>query len=209
MTILWDWNGTLLADVPLVVRVDNQVFAAHGYPSITQEAYLRAFRFPVIDYYRALGVADNDFPAIARDFAEVYAARFDECSLRPDAAETVRRFPAAGFRQAIISASQLDQLREQVARFPALNGMFADILGLGDIYAVSKVALARDYLARSALNPADAVFLGDTGHDAEVATAIGCRCLLISGGHQPDEVLASAGAPILPSLTAAADLLGA
>ena len=31
MTILWDWNGTLLSDVPLVVKINNEVFARHGY----------------------------------------------------------------------------------------------------------------------------------------------------------------------------------
>ena len=30
MTILWDWNGTLLDDVPLVVKINNEVFARHG-----------------------------------------------------------------------------------------------------------------------------------------------------------------------------------
>lgn len=208
MTILWDWNGTLLADVPLVVHVDNLVFAAHGYPPITQEQYRRVFRFPVRDFYRDLGVGDDAFDAVARAFSAGYTAHFDECALRPDAAETVRRFHLAGYRQVIISASQVDQLREQVARFPALDGMFDEILGLGDVYAASKVSLARDYLARSGMIPADAVFLGDTSHDAEVASAIGCRCLLISGGHQLDEALAATGAQVLPSLSSAADLLG-
>jgi len=77
--------------------------------------------------------------------------------------------------QAIISASQVDQLRAQVVKFPELDDMFDDILGLGDVYAVSKVQLAKDYLSRKGYDPADTVFLGDTSHDAEVARAIGCR----------------------------------
>ena len=39
---------------------------------------------------------------------------------------------------------------------------------------------------------------------------IGCRCLLISGGHQCDAVLRQVpGVEVLPSLRAAADVLGA
>ena len=100
--------------------------------------------------------------------------------------------------------------RRALAQFPELNGMFDDILGLGDVYAVSKVQLAKDYLSRKGYDPADTVFLGDTSHDAEVARAIGCRCLLISGGHQCDAVLRQVpGVEVLPSLRAAADVLGA
>ena len=45
MTILWDWNGTLLSDVPLVVKINNEVFARHGYRLTSEEEYRRIFRF--------------------------------------------------------------------------------------------------------------------------------------------------------------------
>ena len=208
MTIFWDWNGPLVADVPLVVRVNNEVFARHGYRQTTQEEYRRLFRFPVIDYYRDLGVKDEDFPAIAREWNEGYVAGFHEVPLAPGAVEALRRFRQAGFRQVIVSASQRDQLRRQVVSFPELEGLFDEVLGLHDVYAVSKVQLAKDYLAQSGVDSADAVFLGDTNHDAEVARAIGCRCCLISGGHQNDEVLSHSGAPVLKSLTELYPLLG-
>ena len=194
MTILWDWNGTLLSDVPLVVKINNEVFARHGYRLTSEEEYRQIFRFPVKDYYTDIGVTDEDFPLVAKEWNEGYVANFHD----------------AGFHQAIISASQVDQLRAQVVKFPELDDMFDDILGLGDVYAVSKVQLAKDYLSRKGYDPADTVFLGDTSHDAEVARAIGCRCLLISGGHQCDAVLRQVpGVEVLPSLRAAADVLGA
>ena len=209
MTILWDWNGTLLSDVPLVVKINNEVFARHGYRLTSEEEYRRIFRFPVKDYYTDIGVTDEDFPLVAKEWNEGYVANFHLAQLHQTAAEAVHRFHDAGFHQAIISASQVDQLRAQVVKFPELDGMFDDILGLGDVYAVSKVQLAKDYLSRKGYDPADTVFLGDTSHDAEVARAIGC-CLLISGGHQCDAVLRQVpGVEVLPSLRAAADVLGA
>ena len=44
-TVFWDWNGTLVADVPLVVRVNNQVFANHGFRFTDEEEYRRLFAF--------------------------------------------------------------------------------------------------------------------------------------------------------------------
>lgn len=209
MTVMWDWNGTLIADVPHVVNINNQVFTAHGYPETTCEDYRSRFRFPVKDYYLEYGVTEEDFAVIAEEWNRSYVAGFDAVPLAPGAAEAVRRFHNAGFRQVILSASQIDQLREQVRRFRELDGMFDDVLGIGDVYASSKVQIARDYLKISDVDPKDAVFIGDTSHDAEVAGAIGVRCLLISGGHQTDEVLRQTGATVLPSLSDALDMLGA
>lgn len=208
MTILWDWNGTLLSDVPLVVKINNEVFAAHGYRDTSIEEYRRLFCFPVINYYTALGIQPEDFPAIAREWNAGYVRNFHLASLHQGTADTVRRFQQAGFHQVIISASQVDQLRAQVALFPELTDVFDEVLGLGDVYAASKVQLAKDYLARSGVKARDAVFISDTTHDAEVAQAIGCRCILISGGHQEDAILREAtNATLVPDMESAANLL--
>ena len=209
MTVLWDWNGTLIADVPHVVNVNNVVFDAYGYKNTTAEEYRSLFRFPVRDYYLAYGVTAEDFPLIAREWNRIYVEGFDQVPLAPHVPETLRRFRAAGFRQVILSASQVDQLRAQVSRFRELDGMFDEVLGIGDVYASSKVQIAKDYLTRSGVSPEDAVFIGDTSHDAEVAQAIGVRCFLISGGHQNDDVLAKTGATVLAKLSDAFDILGA
>ena len=129
MTILWDWNGTLLSDVPLVVKINNEVFARHGYRLTSEEEYRQIFRFPVKDYYTDIGVTDEDFPLVAKEWNEGYVANFHLAQLHQTAAEAVHRFHDAGFHQAIISASQVDQLRAQVVKFPELDGMFDDILG--------------------------------------------------------------------------------
>ena len=58
------------------------------------------------------------------------------------------------------------------------------MLGLADIYGVSKVQLGTDYLRRTGIDPAACVMVGDTDHDAAVAAAIGATCVLYTGGHQ-------------------------
>ena len=88
---------------------------------------------------------------------------------------------------------------------PHVFGQIAAANALSDIYAISKVQMGVDYMKRSGLSPEEAVFLGDTLHDAETAHAMGCACLLISGGHQPDATLRTAGVPVLPSLREAGD----
>ena len=49
--------------------------------------------------------------------------------------------------------------------------------------------------------------IGDSVHDYEVAQALGVRCVLQSGGHQPPEKLRETGAPVVRMREAAALIL--
>ena len=204
-TILWDWNGTLIDDVELAVRIDNELFPQWGYPGTTVEEYRSLFTFPVKDYYLALGVKEEDFPPLAQAWFDEYTRLFPGTPLHRDAAEAIARFRDSGFSQVILSASREQELRQQVDSYPELRGQFQQILGLNHHLATSKVELARTFLRESGIRPEDCWFLGDSCHDAEAAAAIGCRCLLIEGGHQSRERMLSANVPVLASRTLAVD----
>lgn len=198
--ILWDWNGTLLDDVQAAVDVNNEIFPRFGFPPPGGVPdYHRVFRFPVREYYRDLGVTDDIFPAVANAWSEGYMDKSRGCSLQKHALEALEAFRQAGFHQAILSASKEDYLHEQISRFP-IGGYFQAALGLSHIYATSKVDLAKGFLNSHHVDPRQTVFLGDTLHDAEVAEAIGCDCLLIEGGHQARPTLLDAGVPVFENL---------
>ena len=199
-TVFWDWNGTLVADVPLVVRVNNQVFARYGLRPTDEAEYRRLFCFPVQQYYEKMGVSPEMYRRIAGEWSRAYHDQFPGTPLTPWAAETARRLREAGLRQVILSASQQELLLEQLGQYPELAGCFQQVLGLGDVYAASKVQRGVDFLKEAGIPGEEAVFLGDTLHDGETARAMGCRCLLIAGGHQREEDLRAAGETVLPTL---------
>lgn len=82
-----------------------------------------------------------------------------------------------------LSASRRDYLIEQV-RARGLEDYFTELLGLQDIYGASKVQVGKDWLRNSGVDPAACVMVGDTTHDAEVAAAMGTKCVLCTSGHQ-------------------------
>ena len=49
--------------------------------------------------------------------------------------------------------------------------------------------------------------IGDTLHDADVAHAMGCHCILVCGGHQLPETLKTAGVPVANTIQDAAKLI--
>lgn len=203
-TIIWDWNGTLLDDVALCARLLDELLARHGYrPLGDVEAYRGVFGFPIRDYYQRAGFdfSRHPYEDLAAEWFAAYTAARLRCPLQPGARRVLSALQGNGVRQVILSASQQDALEAEVAHF-GLTSYFDELLGLGDFYAHSKVARGTAWLTASGLDPAEALLVGDTLHDWEVARAMGAGCVLFSGGHQPLRTLAAAGAPVISRLQA-------
>lgn len=193
-TVLWDFNGTLLDDVEICVDCLNTLLNNHGMKSKTESEYKKIFTFPIKEYYRRAGFDFEkvDYDTLAREWTDYYKTRKD-LVLFDGAKKTLEALAEHGLSQNIISASEKSALFEQT-HFLGIDGFFAEMLGLDNIHARSKEALAKSWREK---NPnAKAVFIGDTTHDCEVAKAIGADCLLIPNGHQTREILEKTGATI-------------
>src|SRR5213594_1857925 len=73
--LVWDWNGTLLDDLDLVVTATNAAFAAVGGPVVTADEHRRDYRRPIVDYYsHVLGrpVERHEFLRLDRVFHDAY-----------------------------------------------------------------------------------------------------------------------------------------
>ena len=203
--VIWDWNGTLLNDLDYAIGVRNRVFPAFGLPCISKpEEYQEQFTFPVRLYYERAGVTDENFDAVAHAWMDEYVRGCASVPLHPDALDTLKRLRAAGVKQVILTASPQPVILEQLSYYP-LEGYFDEVLGLGDIYARSKEAVGCAYLERCGVEPDKTVMIGDTLHDAEVAKAMGTRCILVSRGHHTARMLHTAGVDVADSLAQAAD----
>ena len=199
-TILWDWNGTLLDDVQVSFDCLNDMLRQYHKPEIPAvDDYRAIFRFPVKDYYRLAGIGDDLFDEVAPLWMADYMAHEGVCQLRQETAETLRAFHQAGFRQVILSASKRENLLGQMARFHILQ-FFDEVLGLDHIYATSKEGIGRAWMERERVDPADCVMIGDTLHDADVARALGVRCILLCEGHQLKSTLQTAGCQVAENM---------
>lgn len=200
--VVWDWNGTLFDDVPVSIDTINELLLRHAYPPLQDTAdYHSKFCFPIIQYYRNLGI-DFDrtpFDAMAHEFMDIYHKKDISCGLVKGAQETLAQLKSDGISQVLISASMQQHLENQVDRFP-IRPYFENLLGISDIYAQSKAHIALRFFERTGIDPQTVVFIGDSVHDYEVAAGCGAQCVLYTGGHQPAEKLAATGAPLIDSL---------
>lgn len=184
--VVWDWNGTLFDDVSVCIECLNTLLKRHDLPVVDNlETYKKVFRFPVIEYYKNVGFdfEKNPFDQLAFEYMEIYYERSQCCGLSESARETIERLGDKKIKQLILSASNRDDLLHQMGRFK-IEHWFDEILGLDNVFAHSKAALAQNLRARKAYAPEEMLFVGDTVHDSEIAKLLGCKCLLYSKGHQ-------------------------
>ena len=182
--IFWDWNGTLMDDVDFTHGCLNWMLESHGYPQRYDLAqYRELFRFPIEDYYRLAGFdfSRHPYPMLAEHFMAHYNAGVDACPVMAHAVDTLTELARRGWKQAVLSASRRDYLIEQVAA-RGLQGFFTELLGLADIYGVSKVQLGTDYLHRTGIDP-EAQFQQVVDHGPERRHDFGGNLLL-----QPREI---------------------
>jgi phosphoglycolate phosphatase len=199
--IIWDWNGTLLNDVELCVQTMNNMLKKRGLRQLTIPSYKEVFSFPVENYYRKIGF-DFDkepFEIPALEFIDHYNSQVAECRLHNHTEMVLKYFHSLGIRQFVLSAMKQDAL-DQCLEQQNISQFFEHISGLDNHYAASKLENGRRLISAFNLNPKDLVMVGDTVHDFEVATELGCRCVLVANGHQSRALLNGTGAFVIDEL---------
>lgn len=191
--VIWDWNGTLLSDIDHAVATTNRLLSEENLPPITVESYKEIFRFPVIEYYReiGLGVEPVKFLELCERFNHYFQAGITNCSLWPGAVETLALVRSSGKTQSILSASYQELLGKQV-KILGVEEYFHHVAGLGDKSAGSKIDRGRELMKTVGIPPKDTVMIGDTDHDLEVAQALGIEIILVEHGHQHPKRLRAA-----------------
>ncbi len=204
MTIIWDWNGTLLNDVFLCNDILNKMLIEHGYKKVGDvDAYRNIFCFPIIEYYKKAGFdfSRHSFDMLAEKFMSDFNKNCFSLELQPNANEILSYIRQKGHKQIILSASPIQTLQKQVEHYFS-KPYFNTLLGLNDIYAKSKIELGKHYFESSGEKGENCILIGDTQHDFEVSKALNIKkCILYNKGHQSSEVLAKTQAHIISDLS--------
>ena len=183
--VIWDFNGTLLDDVSCCLGALSTLLEERALPPITTERYREEFGFPVRDFYVGLGFdfEREDFDAVSRTFIARYLERIADARAYSGAHDALRYVAGRSIQQSVLSAMEHTMLSDLLTRYDLREPM-EHVRGLSDLRASSKVELGRALLAEIDAPPEAIVVVGDTLHDHETATALGCRAVLVAQGHQ-------------------------
>ena len=206
--IIWDFNGTLLDDIRAGIDAVNDMLSRRGLATIDSvERYRELFCFPIIEYYAKLGFdfeKEDYYTVLAPEWVALYLENYKRSTLNDGAEHTLRTLAGLGYTQTLLSATEIEMLKGQLRNL-GLAQSFAEVWGLDNIHAGGKIGTARAW--REAHPDAKALFVGDSVHDWEVASAVGADCVLFCGGHQNRETLSACGCPMIDHLEQLIEML--
>ena len=183
--VIFDWNGTLLDDVDCCYRTIVDLMKHYNMKPISLEEYLAKFRFPVEEYYLDIGFdfSVHSFAALAEKWIGMYRHNQNYMRLFPNIPRFLADLYASGAKAHILTAAFEADVHDLTQKY-GIGHFFANIYGQNNHHAVSKVIRGRELLDHLAIPSRDAVLVGDTDHDAEVALDLGVDAILLDQGHQ-------------------------
>jgi len=212
--VIWDWNGTLLADQQVVLHALNHLLGEFDLPPTDMATYQRLYTRPVRVFYERLfdrPITDGEWDRIDDVFHDAYAHALEDAALADDAHLALDLVEGTGRTQSLLSMARHDMLVPLVHRF-GIHQRFVVVDGLrgpgGGRKAGELVAHIQQVAHVAGDDPSDHLVIGDATDDAEAAAFVGARCVLYDGGSHPREELERHGVPVVDSLVAALDVAG-
>jgi phosphoglycolate phosphatase len=195
--LLLDLDGTLVDTPRAIVDVAQGTLAALGLPQADPQAIRDTIGLPLpIALAQLIGTG----PAGAADAVEIYRVlwrthvtpRIPEL-LYPGVREGLQELKRADFRLAVVTGKAQDGADSTVAA-AGFEDMMDVVLGYTSV-ANPKPApdIAVAALERLGVSPSDALVVGDSTHDLEMARRAGIRSIAVTYGAQPEAVLRTAG----------------
>jgi phosphoglycolate phosphatase-like HAD superfamily hydrolase len=206
--IIWDWNGTLLADSVASIDATIEAFAAAGMPFVTRALYQSHNTRPIPLFYDRLArrsLSAWEHQQLSQHYLVSYSRRLETAPLNAGAVDALASWRAVGGRQSLLSMHPHDSLVRLVDQhgvadfFNVIDGSLGSTVG-------RKAPLLTRHLARLDVRPEKVAVVGDSIDDALAAHESGVRCVLYHAGElavHTREHLEELGVPVVESLKAA------
>ena len=190
MTIIWDFNGTLLNDMQVCIDCMNVMLKERDLAVLDLKRYREIFTFPVRDYYLSLGFdfQKEPFEIPAHQFIDLYREKLHLAPLQTDAMAILDHFHRQKIQQVILSAMEQEFL-DDTLKSKGILKYFDKVAGITNHLGEGKLEMARELISFLGRKPEEIYLIGDTVHDYEVAQGSNISCIIIAQGHQSYERL--------------------
>lgn len=212
--VIWDWNGTLLDDIHVVIEAVNETVSPYGVPTLSIEDHASLFVRPVSVFYERMlrrPITDREWRDLDDTFHDAYARRMPDARLSDGAHDLLESLHEQGTSQSLLSMAPHDHVTERaeifgVARYMVRIDGLRD--GSGALKESSMLSHLRALLAHPSApdDPSSYVVIGDSVDDADAARANGVPAVMFASGSHARTDLVATGFPVGDSLTEAIEL---
>ena len=209
MHVVWDWNGTLLDDLAVVIESVNAGVGPYVTAPITLEHYRDHYTRPVKHFYDAvLGrtLTEREWLDLDTRFHRAYDERLHAADLARDAEVALASLSTSEHSQSLLSMYPHDALIPVVASH-RIDHYFDQIDGLRGPAGDAKAAYLSSHLDAMKVLGESVLMVGDTPDDAIAAASVGATCVLVHNGSHHRHALEATGAHVVDSIGAVLDRL--
>ena len=205
--VIFDFNGTLSQDEPVLCRIYSELFAEYGKPISDREYYERLSGLAEHAIAElCFGPGDPRIPAFIRERIDRYRTTVADGSTVTETMRDAVRFAARRTQLAIVSGAAREEIVPVVAA-AGLGELFATIVADDDV-ARGKPDPESYLLALEALGvaPAETLVFEDTEAGVASAKGAGTRVVALLGTQAPerlaeaDELIGTIDVPLLERL---------
>ena len=182
-SLLFDWSGTLVDDLPPTLYATNAVLAKYDVPAMGREEFRERFRLPYPEFYEEV------LPGVAiADLEDAFRSAFNDSpkgvSVLPHAREMLEWCRSHDIRCFVLSSMDEGIFYEQARAFGVVD--FFE-----EIYAgvIDKRERIGEILESHGLEKVKTAFLGDMVHDIATAQHGGVDSIALATGYDPVERL--------------------
>lgn len=203
--LVWDWNGTLVDDWPVLLDAVGAAVRAGGYRKLGRAEIAARLTRPLPAFLAACAgvpLSAAETSALLGLFEGEYRDRRALAPLAPGAVSALRRWRDAGGTQSVLSSWNEADLERHVDEL-GLSAMFDAVDGRkGE--AFEKAARMSRHLRRCGVERAAVTVIGDSADDVRAAAAVGAAVVLVRlrGGEGPVD-----GVPVVDSVLAAVNVI--
>lgn len=187
--IIFDWDGTLMDSVGLIVDAMRYAAEKHGL-TVTDEATKSIIGIALVDAFPMLFPNDSDkYDELLATYSEYYVKHCDNDKLFDGIKELIQALQAQGKTLAIATGKKRKGL-ERVLPNSGIQAFFTTTKTADETAGKPNPLMLEQILVETSTRIEDAVFIGDSIHDIRMANAIQMDSIAVSYGCEKADVLA-------------------
>lgn len=188
--IIFDWNGTILADTVPALKASNACLAFFGQPPISMAHFRRIFDFPVMAFYTNNGCSEADILAQKDESNHVFQSTYERlaknCRTRRGVRNMLKTLHGRGYHMIVLSNYLTDKITPQLDRLN-IGKYFSHVCanncdGTSILQSTNKLERVKAYMDAHGFAPHNTSIVGDSLEEPAIARDLGLTGISITGG---------------------------
>ena len=189
--IVFDWDGTLLDSIASIVGCAQATFERLGLPRASESAIRGTIGMGLREAVELLLPRHDEelFERVLSTYRHFWLQSYGQRAvLFEGARQTLERLRRAGYALAVATAKPWRGLRPDFDR-TGVESYFQVVKTVDDAPPKPHPGILLEVLREAETEPAEALMVGDTTHDLDMARGAGVSAVAVTSGSQPRDVL--------------------